>query len=43
MHVFLLLSVYFNNHPPHVSNRFTIYHQEVFFCMQHIVCVMHLR
>jgi len=27
------LSIYFNNHPLHVSNRLTILHQEVFYCV----------
>jgi len=31
MHFFLL--IYFNNHPLHVSNRLTIHHQEVFYCI----------
>ena len=31
MHFFLL--IYFNNHPLHVSNRLTIRHQEVVYCI----------
>jgi len=27
------LLIYFNNHLLHVSNRLTIHHQEVFYCI----------
>jgi hypothetical protein len=33
--------IYFNNHPPHVSNRLPIHHQEVaLLYMQHMVFIM---
>ena len=28
-----ILLIYFKNHPLHVSNRLTIHHQEVFYCI----------
>jgi len=41
LHYFL--SIYFDNYPLHVSNRFTAYHQEVLLYIQQLVYGMRLR